>query len=137
MDTTNKIRTHSSAKGEETFTTVVFTAGDRIHLSKLYPARTDLAESIVIDDLRQKLRFDQKEIEHYGIEAKQVNGTAAQVWTEKDGGVKFGLTKFEVRMLKKNLDRLSQEKAIGTDIHFISLCRKVMDLKPVDESNSY
>lgn len=137
MDVSDKVRTHASATDEEMFTTVLLTAGDRIHLSKLYPLRTDLAESLVVDDLRQKLRFDQQEIEHYGIEAKEVNGTAAQVWTETDGGVKFGITKLEVKMLKTNLERLSQEKSIGTDIHFISLCRKVLNLKPVDESNSY
>lgn len=137
MDTSNKIRTHDSAGDPDIFTTTVFTVGDRIHIGKLYPQRTDLAESIVIDDLRQKLRFDQDEIEHYGIEAKTINGSAAQVWKETDGGVKFGLTKMEVRMLKKNLDRMSQEKAIGTDVYFIGLCRKLMDLKPVDDSNSY
>lgn len=126
-------REHASVKSDKIWSTIVLSVGDRLFVHKLYPTETTIQIAVVTDDLRTKLRFDQDELVHYNIRTETLaNGNSVQVWKETDAGVEFGLTKLEVKLLKEQLDRLSAEKKIGTDAHFIALCRKVMNLKSVE-----
>ena len=132
MNPVNVTREHSSLHGDRVWASVILSAGDRLFMHRLYPTETSIQVAVVVDDLRTKIRFDQDELMAYNIRTEKAESGNVQVWTETDGGVEFGLTKLEVKLLKEQLEELSVARKIGTDIHFIALCRKVMNLKSVE-----
>lgn len=57
------------------------TVGERIQLQQILPAKGNIVNLRILEDLRKKLSFTEKEIKEYKV--KQVEGTNSITWNNK------------------------------------------------------
>ena len=110
-------------RGQERKQHMKLTFRDRITLETILPERADLLTQAVSQDIREKTKVTQDEIE----EAKLERVGSGYVWNEENTKTKnIEFTDAEINLLKDGVERLDKEKNITKDN--VTLCQKIKDL---------
>ena len=91
----------------------ILTIADRLSLSTVLPKRGSYEDMIVREDIRNKVKFTQKELKKYEI--KQFPESGMLEWKETVDNFDYEFTELEEALIIKSLTELSKKNELGVE----------------------